>query len=124
MHNVLYVLCFNSQLWEVYNNRRLLRTFLGHGKAVRDISFNNDGSKFLSCSYDRYIKVWDTETGTFIFNTLKLMHCYDHFNNNVHLFVHVQMYLYGWIVVTYMYIHVHCTCNRKVQTLLLYMYMH
>ena len=38
--------------------------FTGHSKAVRDICFNNDGTKFLSCGYDRWIKLWDTETGT------------------------------------------------------------
>ena len=65
---VCVCVCVTSppQLWEVYNDRRCLRTFLGHGKAVRDISFNNDGSKFLSCSYDRYVKQWDTETGQLV----------------------------------------------------------
>ncbi|CAI8025898.1 Pre-mRNA-processing factor 17 [Geodia barretti] len=51
------------KLWEVYGERRLLRTFVGHAKAVRDICFSCKGTRFLSCSYDRYIKLWDTETG-------------------------------------------------------------
>ncbi|KAH0622213.1 hypothetical protein JD844_024323 [Phrynosoma platyrhinos] len=34
-----------------------------HSKAVRDICFNNAGSQFLSAAYDRYLKLWDTETG-------------------------------------------------------------
>ena len=51
------------KLWEVYNNRRCVRTFNGHKMAVKDVDFNNSGDKFLSTSYDRYVKMWDTETG-------------------------------------------------------------
>ncbi|XP_033635021.1 pre-mRNA-processing factor 17-like [Asterias rubens] len=51
------------KLWDVYHERKLIRTFNGHKQAVRDACFSNDGSKFISASYDRYLKVWDTETG-------------------------------------------------------------
>lgn len=36
---------------------------MGHSKAVRDITFSNDGRRFLSAGYDRQMKLWDTETG-------------------------------------------------------------
>ena len=52
----------------------MLRTFIGHSKAVRDVTFNNDGTKFMSASYDRNMKLWDTETGQCIstFTTKKV----------------------------------------------------
>nr|CAD7585801.1 unnamed protein product [Timema genevievae] len=65
------------KLWEVYNERRCVRTYYGHRQAVRDISFNNLGTQFLSAAYDRYIKLWDTETGECIsrFTSRKIPYC-------------------------------------------------
>ncbi|XP_075059013.1 pre-mRNA-processing factor 17 [Mixophyes fleayi] len=65
------------KLWEVYNERRCLRSFIGHSKAVRDICFNNAGTQFLSAAYDRYLKLWDTETGQCIsrFTNRKVPYC-------------------------------------------------
>ncbi|KAK3057985.1 hypothetical protein LTR09_001062 [Extremus antarcticus] len=51
------------KIWDIYHDRELLRTYAGHTKSVVDIDFTPDGTKFLSASYDRQCKVWDTETG-------------------------------------------------------------
>jgi pre-mRNA-processing factor 17 len=79
------------KLWEVYHDRRCLRTYHGHLKALRDICFNNDGSRFLSCSYDRYIKLWDTETGQCIgrYTNQKAPYCiaFNPDEDKQHLFV-------------------------------------
>lgn len=48
------------KLWDVYHDRSVLRSFMGHSKAVKDISFNHDGSKFVSAGFDKWLKVWDT----------------------------------------------------------------
>ena len=65
------------KLWDIYHEGNCLRTFMGHNKAVRDITFNNDGRRFLSCGYDRQIKLWDTETGQCLqaFSNGKLPYC-------------------------------------------------
>ncbi|KAL8919824.1 MAG: hypothetical protein Q9208_006557 [Pyrenodesmia sp. 3 TL-2023] len=55
------------KLWDVYRNKsELLRTYSGHLKSVTDTTFSNDGKQFLTGSFDRYIKLWDTETGACI----------------------------------------------------------
>eukprot|EP00053_Salpingoeca_punica_P006679 m.62417 g.62417 ORF g.62417 m.62417 type:complete len:556 (-) comp13800_c0_seq1:190-1857(-) len=65
------------KLWEVYGERRVLRTFLGHTQAVRDVCFNNKGTQFVSCGYDRYCRLWDTETGQCIsrFTNKRVPYC-------------------------------------------------
>lgn len=79
------------KLWEVFDKRRCIRSYIGHRQAVRDICFNRDGTKFLSAGYDRMIKLWDTETGqcTARFSSRKIPYCVV-FNPNEdlqHLFI-------------------------------------
>ncbi|KAK8196010.1 hypothetical protein M8818_007161 [Zalaria obscura] len=54
------------KIWDVYHQRELLRTYSGHTKSVADIDFNFDGTRFMTGSYDRQMKLWDTETGACI----------------------------------------------------------
>ncbi|XP_049304903.1 pre-mRNA-processing factor 17-like [Bactrocera dorsalis] len=79
------------KLWEVFGERRCIRTFSGHRQAIKDIAWNNKGTKFLSASYDRYIKMWDAETGEVIsrFTARKMPFCvkFHPDNNKQHLFV-------------------------------------
>lgn len=65
------------KLWDVYQEGNCLRTFMGHHKAVKDVTFSNDGRRFLSCGYDRQMKLWDTETGQCLkaFSNGKIPHC-------------------------------------------------
>ncbi|ETN38770.1 uncharacterized protein HMPREF1541_06808 [Cyphellophora europaea CBS 101466] len=64
-------------LWDAYHDRTLLRTFSGHSKAITDANFSPSGTTFLSASFDRQMKLWDTETGKCIsrFTTGKTPHC-------------------------------------------------
>ncbi|XP_071447430.1 pre-mRNA-processing factor 17 [Hetaerina americana] len=79
------------KLWEVYKERRCVRTYYGHHQAVRDACFNNVGTQFLSAGYDRYIKLWDTETGQCIsrFTSRKIPYCakFNPDDDKQHLFV-------------------------------------
>jgi len=52
------------KIFDVYREQELLRTYSGHTKSISDVNFNPDGTQMLSASFDRYMKLWDTETGT------------------------------------------------------------
>ncbi len=54
------------RIYDVYNDRRLLRDYEGHAAAVRQAVFADAGSKFFTVSYDKTVKLWDTETGKVI----------------------------------------------------------
>eukprot|EP01007_Sphenomonas_quadrangularis_P002798 NODE_473_length_1445_cov_181.657593_g354_i0.p1 GENE.NODE_473_length_1445_cov_181.657593_g354_i0~~NODE_473_length_1445_cov_181.657593_g354_i0.p1 ORF type:complete len:423 (+),score=129.53 NODE_473_length_1445_cov_181.657593_g354_i0:29-1270(+) len=65
------------KLWDVMNSRHVIQTYLGHDKQVKDIAFNPDGERFVSSGYDRFIRLWDTETGQVIrtMSNSKIAYC-------------------------------------------------
>ena len=68
-------------MWDVYNKRNVKRTYapgspltfryMGHSAGVRWVDFGPDGTTFLSASFDRNVKLWDTETGKCLGNYSK-----------------------------------------------------
>jgi len=65
------------KIWEVYGKRRCIQTYSAHMQAVKAIEFTHDGTHFLSCGYDKYARVWDTETGKCIgsYTNRKVPYC-------------------------------------------------
>lgn len=65
------------RIWDVYNERKCKRVYEGHTGAIRAINFSNDGKQFLSCGFDRFIQLWDTETGQSIksFTNRRVPYC-------------------------------------------------
>lgn len=50
------------KVWSI-EQKQVMRTYIGHSAAVRDVQFDSTGNKFVSASFDRYLRLWNTETG-------------------------------------------------------------
>ena len=78
------------KVWSVTaENRKVMRTYDGHTAGVRDLQFNGDGSKFVSASFDRFLRLWDTESGNVLqtFTNRKVPYCVQFYPHDDNFFV-------------------------------------
>lgn len=54
------------KIWDVHTHGKCLRDYTAHQKALKDITFWNDGTRFVSTGWDKKVMLWDTETGRVI----------------------------------------------------------
>lgn len=76
------------KVWSV-EQKQVMRTYIGHSAAVRDVQFNHDGTRFISASFDRYLRLWDTESGKVLqtFTNRKVPYVVQFYPHDDNLFV-------------------------------------
>jgi len=65
------------KIWDCTEDFKVRRTYSGHSEGVRSMQFSPSGSQFLSSAFDRYMRLWDTETGQAAgtFSNRKMAYC-------------------------------------------------
>lgn len=65
------------KIFDVHRGKKLLRTINAHELGVRDMNFTDDGRNFVTASFDKYVKYFDTETGQLVarYTTKKIPLC-------------------------------------------------
>ena len=88
------------KIWDVVNSKNVLRTYEGHTEGVRSVHMSNDGSQFLSSGFDRYVRLWDLETGQAVstFSNRKMNYQVKFYpnDNNVFLCAASDNRIYQW----------------------------
>jgi WD40 repeat protein len=74
------------KIWDVHGSGKCLQTYHGHSQGVRDVTFNRDGTKFLSTAYDKQVQVC-ISTSAAICNCLQPWHTTMH-GHSKHRSVH------------------------------------
>ncbi|CAM9889225.1 unnamed protein product, partial [Heterosigma akashiwo] len=65
------------------------RTYSGHSMGVREARFNSTGAQFVTVSFDRFARVWDTETGQAVstFTNRKVPYCATFYPEDENIFL-------------------------------------
>eukprot|EP01111_Echinosteliopsis_oligospora_P006938 TRINITY_DN2141_c1_g3_i1.p1 TRINITY_DN2141_c1_g3~~TRINITY_DN2141_c1_g3_i1.p1 ORF type:complete len:578 (-),score=153.52 TRINITY_DN2141_c1_g3_i1:91-1824(-) len=54
------------RIWDPFRGQQCVQILRGHSEAVKDMQWNHDGTKCLTASYDKSVKLHDVETGVAI----------------------------------------------------------
>jgi pre-mRNA-processing factor 17 len=88
------------KIWDIYNDKDVRRTYIGHSLGVRAINFSNTGLQYLSSGYDNMTRLWDTETGQVIGSYTTGRMGYDckfyPVDNNIFLIASDDKKIYQW----------------------------
>lgn len=52
-----------ARVFRLYGKRKLMASYYGHTAAIKDLWQTNDCRRFITASFDRYTRMWDTESG-------------------------------------------------------------
>ena len=89
--NARKLTCVDSKckIWDTSEDFKVRRTFGGHSEGVRSVQFSNTGEQFLSSGFDRFIRLWDVETGSAAatFSNRKMAYCVKFYPRDNHLFI-------------------------------------
>lgn len=89
-----------AKIWDCKDSYKCLRTYHGHAEGIRSMKFSNDGKEFLTTAFDRYIRLWDTETGQTkgTFTNRKMGYCIKYYprDNNSFLITASDNKIYSW----------------------------